>query len=305
MNVLVVGLGSIAEKHIHALRQIRPDAKIHALRSGLGGRNIESVSDVFDWAEVPANLDFILISNPTSLHHKTIRRAMDFNVPLFIEKPPLMNLEGSKTLLAELKERQIETYTAFNLRFHPVILWLKENLESEKPLEIQVYCGSNLANWRPQQDYRKSYSADASMGGGVHLDLIHELDYTLWLFGTPLRSHSSASKISDLQIKSMDSARYWLEYPEMFASIILNYFRHDPKRTIEIVFSEATWSADLLKGTVRSSNGTTLYDGPTPVGDTYVRQMSYFINALETRQKPMNSLEESLETLKICLGHHE
>lgn len=305
MNVLIVGLGSIAEKHIHALRQIRPDARIHALRSSLGGRSIEGVLDVFDWAEVPANLDFILISNPTNKHLETILRAIDFNVPLFIEKPLLMNMEGSQALLCEITKRQIVTYTAFNLRFHPVILWLKKSLESMKPLEVQVYCGSNLSNWRPQQDYRKSYSADTSMGGGVHLDLIHELDYTLWLFGIPLRSHSTLSKVSDLQINSMDSARYWLEYPGMFTSIILNYFRPDPKRTIEIVFPNDTWTADLLKGTVYSSDGTTLFHDPTPVRETYIRQMCYFINALEKNQVTMNSFEESLEALKICLNHHE
>ena len=35
MNILIVGLGSIAKKHIAALRELKIDFKIYALRSNI------------------------------------------------------------------------------------------------------------------------------------------------------------------------------------------------------------------------------------------------------------------------------
>jgi predicted dehydrogenase len=305
MKVLIVGLGSIARRHVDAIRTILPEARIHALRSGTSSAGIDGVADIESWGNVPTDLDFIVISNPTACHFDTISQALVFQVPLFIEKPPLMNLEGADTLVARIREHSIPTYIACNLRFHPVIDWLKENLKNKRPLEVQAYCGSNLAEWRQQQDYRLSYSARATEGGGVHLDLIHELDYLLWLFGSPLTSTAMTARISTLDIDSADSAHYWLTYLGMRVSVLLNYFRADPKRTLEIVMPEETWTADLLAGTILCSAGTEIFRDTQTTDVSYRRQMEYFIRCIRTGSKPMNGLEESLETLKICLGHHE
>ena len=47
MNVLIVGLGSIARKHIAALRQIEPGVCIYALRSSVLAPVYEHVRNVF------------------------------------------------------------------------------------------------------------------------------------------------------------------------------------------------------------------------------------------------------------------
>ena len=87
------------------------------------------------------------------------------------------------------------TYTAFNLRFHPVIQWLKDNIESQNVIEVNAYCGSYLPDWRPDKDYRKIYSAQKELGGGVHLDLTHEIDFLLWVFGDPMSTMSTRRKM--------------------------------------------------------------------------------------------------------------
>lgn len=302
MRVLIIGLGSIASKHINALRSINGSVEIFALRSSQSNQE-EGVTNIFDWKEIPSDIHFVLISNPSSEHYQTIWKASELGVPLFIEKPALINLDKTDDLFGRIAEFKIGTYVAFNFRFHPAILWLKNNLDISSVLEVQSYCGSYLPSWRPTQDYRQNYSAKAELGGGVHLDLTHEMDYITWIFGHPKSWYGSLSKVSDLEISSIDSAHYWLSYEKMNASITLNYFRRNPKRIIEIVTKDTTITVNLLTSTITNANDEILFQSDAFVLETYTEQMRYFIDAIENKKPMMNSLEESLETLKICLAN--
>lgn len=303
MKVLFIGLGSIAQKHLHALRLCNPEASIYGLRSSKNANTIDGVINIYDWSEIPKDLTFILISNPTSEHYQTIEKALKFKVPLFIEKPPFSSLNNVSVLLNKVKEAQIPTYTAFNMRFHPCVQWLKNNMNNKRILEVNVYCGSYLPNWRPNADYRKVYSSIAALGGGVHLDLIHELDYLVWIFGLPNSIQSLKRKVSDLEIDSVDVAKYWLEFNQTTASISLNYFRKDTKRSVEIVTDQTTIYADLVKGEIIDiAREEILFSAKVNPTDTYVAQMQYFLNQLNNEENFMNNIEESSETLKLCLS---
>lgn len=302
MKVLIIGLGSIAEKHILALQNTNKDVQIFALRSSIKTDKKEGIINIYSLNQIIDNIDFVIISNPTSKHHNTILEVLKLKVPLFIEKPPLMDLENVEKLLNEIKMNNIKTYIAFNLRFHPVILWLKEKVPLSKVIEVQSYCGSYLPDWRPDKDYRYIYSAKKVLGGGVHLDLIHELDFILWIFGEPKKINTFKGKKSRLEIDSMDVANYNLEYDNFYITILLNYYRRDPKRTIEIVMEDQTWIVNLLKASVCEADGHTLFQAENFIlQDTYDLQMNYFLENIYTNIPIMNSLEESLKTLKICL----
>jgi predicted dehydrogenase len=301
MKVLIVGLGSIGQKHIKALRQIHPDVEIFALRSSKLGAAVNGVCSIYAWEEAPKDLKFVIISNPTSEHKNTICHAVNLGIPIFLEKPPFMSLDGINEILLLVDQNGIPTYTAFNLRFYPVIQWLKDNLPVEKVLEVQAYCGSYLPDWRKEQDYRKNYSSIKGMGGGVHLDLIHELDYLVWIFGMPASIDSFLSKISELEISSIDSAHYWLAYNHMNVSIILNYFRRDPKRSLEIVMIDDTWNVNLLIGVISNSKGGIVFSTDYKIVDSYVDQLKYFLECIDQKKALMNNLNESVQTLKLCL----
>lgn len=301
MKVLIIGLGSIAQKHISVLKIVEPGIVIYALRSSTNCTNEKDVTNIYIWEDIPENIDFIIISNPTSEHLTTIHKAIQQKVPLFIEKPPIADLANAKELIVKIKKNNTITYTAFSFRFHPVVKWLKENVSSKKIIEAQAYCGSYLPDWRQGMDYRKVYSANKILGGGVHLDLIHELDYIKYLFGLPKSVNSFLSKKSDLEIDSIDCAHYWLEYNKMNVSVILNYYRRDAKRFLELVCEDDTLMADFTLFKVTNSSGKVLFKTKPNVMIMYEEQMRYFINCIKTDKKPMNSIEESIQTLKICL----
>ena len=148
MKVLVVGLGSIAKKHIKAINDLQVGAEIFALRSNLDADNYQDVKNVFSWSDCPNDIDFVIISNPSSMHYQAICEGIKLNCPLLIEKPPVVDLNHALTLEKELLQNKIKTYIAFNLRFHPILEWIKININTSEVLEANAYCGSYLPEWR-------------------------------------------------------------------------------------------------------------------------------------------------------------
>lgn len=301
MNVLIVGLGSIAWKHISALRQIDREIRLYALRSSNPSKSHEGITNIYAWNKVPDCIDFIIISNPTNNHAETIIAATKTCKPLFIEKPVLDSLEYSRQIDELVKANKIVTYTACNLRFHPAIQYLRKVIKQKPPLELNAYCGSYLPDWRPGTDYRENYSAKKEMGGGVHLDLIHEIDYCRYLLGDPKFSCSYIRKKSDLEINSPDIAHYTLEFENISAFITLNYYRKDAKREIVCVWDDKTWSVDLLNNSIIDIEKGEIYSEEFDIKRTYLIQMKYFISCLENCEVPANSFDEGIKTLKIAI----
>jgi len=301
MRVLIIGLGSIARKHIAAINSIDKGVKLVALRSDINAIEEPGIKNIMSFEEVDNSFDFCLISNPTSEHYLTIKKCLNLNIPLFIEKPSLMSLHGSDKLIYEINKRNILTYVALNLRFHPVIKYLKEYLSNKRVIEANVYCGSYLPDWRPNINYKKNYSAHTEMGGGVHLDLIHEIDYSVWLFGLPKETISIKRKISDLDINSIDISIFNLLYKNKIVNITLNYYRKYPKREIEIILDDDIITADLLNNNVKNGLGDVIYSTDIENEYTYVEQMKYFYKILQSGRESFSSLQDSLEILKISL----
>ncbi len=308
MNVLIIGLGSIARKHIAALQSLKVDSKIYALRSSLNATIEEGVENIYDLDNSIVVFDFAIISNPTNLHYEYIEKLAHKGIPLFIEKPAIHSLENADELVQLIENKKIVTYVACNLRFHPCIEFLKNKIDHQnlRINEVNVYCGSYLPDWRPDKDFRNIYSANASMGGGVHLDLFHELDYATWLFGLPNKSRSVLRNKSSLEIDAVDYANYTLEYTAFTANIILNYYRRKPKREIEIVLDKVTWTVNLIDNTIKDDTGLLIFEAKGfNVLQTYESQLNYFMNCLENREKPMNSIRESIPVLQICLKNEK
>ena len=301
MRVLIVGLGSIARRHIAALRRIDPEVDLTALRSGTGGASVPGVRDIRSLDEAGAPFDFAIVSNPTACHADAIRRLLPLGIPLFIEKPLFAGL-GEEGLLEEIRRRCVRTYVACNLRFCDTLRFLYDFVQGLRVNEVNVYCGSYLPEWRPGTDWRQCYSARPELGGGVHIDLIHELDYVHWLFGDPLRSRKTLRHTSSLGIEAVDYANYCLEFKDFCVSVILDYFRRDYKRTVEIVADSGTWTADLGAGRVTDAEGRVLFESRQADGDDYWEQMKYFLSLLrEEAPAPFNDVFEAYQVLKLCL----
>ncbi|MCL2538814.1 MAG: Gfo/Idh/MocA family oxidoreductase, partial [Oscillospiraceae bacterium] len=242
------------------------------------------------------NYDAVFITNPSSAHYETLRRAAQFSKAVFIEKPVF----GSSDVdMAALGLRQDGVYyVACPLRRAPVVLRMKELAESLRPTAARVICSSYLPDWRPSQDYRRSYSADPALGGGVRLDLIHEWDYLIELFGEPLSITSESGRFSALEITSEDTACYLARYRDMLLTLHLDYTGRAPRREIELFCDEDTVIADIIKSEIRF-----LRSGKSerlPKTDIHLLEMRYFLDLTQGKEKNVNDVERAMATLRLA-----
>ena len=141
MKVLIIGLGSIAQKHIESIKKIDPFVMLYAFRSSSNSINIQDIVDIYKLEDIPSDIDFILITNPTSLHAETILSIIKFEKPLFIEKPVFDTLSNKEEILKKVVEKNIKTYVGFNLRFHPALNFIKNllNTNNIKINEVNIF----------------------------------------------------------------------------------------------------------------------------------------------------------------------
>ena len=133
MNVLIIGLGSIGKKHVDALKKLEPNAVVFALRSSNGKDVYLDVKNIYSILDIKTTIDFVIISNVTSEHEKSILIAINLNCPIFIEKPVLNSVANAENISKKLAIKNIHTYVACNLRFHPAIQFISNYLKTNDP----------------------------------------------------------------------------------------------------------------------------------------------------------------------------
>jgi len=192
----VVGFGSIGRKHCKVLSSMGSDIEVSVLTSqkDIPYKKLKTLEDL-----VHLNPDYVIIASPTShhFHHLDFLDKRLKNKKLLVEKPLF-----EKNY--DFFPKNNKVYVGYNLRFNPLISSLKEKLKDKDIWNINIFCGSNLVDWRQNINYQNSSSAKKKYGGGVLLDLSHEIDYLFWLFGPLEIKYARNTRLSNLDIETDD-----------------------------------------------------------------------------------------------------
>jgi len=242
--------------------------------------------------------DLAFITNPTNLHYNAVKDLKGKAKFFFIEKPIF---EDCVYDLSELGLDETNAYVACPMRYCGAYMKLKEILKDKKPFSVRIICSSYLPGWRPTQDYRKVYSAIRAMGGGVTIDLIHELDYMVDLFGFPSESYNFKGTYSDLEIDSDDLSVYIARYKDKLCEVHLDYFGREYRRTCEVFVSEGTIEAEFGKGSVKMPDGTVI-NCNEEANARFVREINYVLDIMEGKAENINTPEKANKVLALTLG---
>jgi predicted dehydrogenase len=318
-KVLVVGTGSVGRRHIANLLALNADITAYSYRRdpnpelrALSDR-IRIVTRLEDARTLP--IDAVVVANTTDRHIDVALDSARLNRHLFIEKPLSNSLQGVQELARVVSDHGLAVETGFMLRLHPNVRFIKEFLESGALGTVsflRAVVGQHLPNWRPGVNYRDSYSAKRSQGGGVILDLVHELDLVRWLLGDVEDVAAMVSRCESLEIETEAVAQIVMRLQSgVLAQVHLDYVRPGYARALEIVGTQGTLFWDYVGGTVSltGDDGVPARVHQVPDGfernDMFKRHMEKFVlQVLTGMRDPVSSMEDGIQALRIALACH-
>ena len=240
--------------------------------------------------------DYVVICNDTASHHGALTHLAqsDFRGAVLVEKP-LFDQPF------DLPDHQFSrAAVGYNLRFHPVVRALRDIVAGSQTLSVTCQAGQYLPDWRPDTDYRDSYSASRAAGGGVLRDLSHELDYLMWMFGPWQRVTALVGTQNILKIETEETVSLMLTAKQCpMISVTLDYLHRPGVRFCRVQTEEATITADLLRGEITVNGETQTF--PLDADDTYRALHEAMIGDGSDPVAPC-SLEEGLATLELIVS---
>lgn len=294
MNVAVVGYGSIGKRHERVLAGMGNLVHIVS-QQGLGKPVHSTLSCLM--AALP-DCEYVVIANPTAMHHAAIAELAltGFSGRVLVEKP-LFDRDLS------LPENSFAScYVGYNLRFHPVLQRLKKLLEGETVISVNAYAGQYLPDWRPDRDYRLSYSASREDGGGVLRDLSHELDYCTWLFGDWKRVSAVGGHLSDLEITTEDCVSLLIQTEKCSAvTIHLDYLDRAGRREVVVHSLRHSFKVDFVAGTLQVDKQPAQLHAIADKDASYRRQHEA---VLGTTPGDLCTVKQGQETIRLIEAAH-
>jgi len=241
MKIGVIGLGSIGQRHIRNIQKLYPRASIDILTKRKSWDGLHASTRLMSSQSAFFNTphDVYFITNETVKHTATLLRVLKQKPKgIFVEKPLSHSLIGLAHIRNRAKRQGIVIFVGYNLQFFKPLLKLKELLTEKvigKVRYMRVSVGQDLRVWRTG-DYRTQYSADAQAGGGVVLDLIHDLNYPAWLIDEPLSFLVGYVGTISLPISAEDVAESIFRSPSgVVVSVHQDYLQNPGGRYCEIV----------------------------------------------------------------------
>ncbi len=242
MKVLIIGYGSIGKRHDEVLKKLSCDVDIvskQTIEDRIVYKDLEEMKNLSIY-------DYFVIASETHKHFSQLNylESKLSNKIIFCEKPLFEKYQ-------KLNIINNRVYIGYVLRFHPLLEKLKSLTKNEKVISINVNCGQYLPTWRVGTDYRDSYSAKKDEGGGVLLDLSHEIDYMQWLCGKMQELKSYRVKISDLEIDSDDMTTFiGKTQNRVLVNLSIDYISKIVHREIVLHTLNATYKLNFISNTL-------------------------------------------------------
>lgn len=318
MLILVIGCGSIGKRHIRNLKvinageviafDVKTEQRLQVERE-YGVKSYDKLDEAL--AQKP---DVALVCTPTSLHITSAIASAKAGCHLFVEKPLSHNLEGVDELVEIVAQKNLITLVGCNMRFHPGVARIKELINKKsigKVLCARVQAGHYLPDWHPWEDYRKGYSANKSLGGGVILDGIHEIDYISWLLGEVEEVFCFSGKFSSLEIDTEDMAEMLLRFNSgAIAEVHLDYIQRAYGRSCQLIGEEGTILWDFNEKqvklySVRDKKWHVFAENNYDINRMYMDEMKYFIHCVQRKEKAMSDVVEGKKILEVTLAAKE
>ncbi|MDD2244243.1 MAG: Gfo/Idh/MocA family oxidoreductase [Dysgonamonadaceae bacterium] len=312
--ILIIGAGSIGERHIRNLWQLGQRNLIVLRQRKLPLRNIgdAQIKVVTTWEEVDKYSPKVaFVCTITKLHLKEVVNCVNRDIHTFVEKPLSHTTEGLSALERSLSEHPVYLNVGYMMRFHPYIQRIREYISDKtfgNVITIQSKWAEYLPDWHPWEDYRTGYAALKELGGGVGLTLSHDIDQIFYLMDSmPNQYFVMPNYKSTLEVNVEAGMDILMKFADgTTANLHLNYFERVKERFLKVVFDEATVEFQFFDSTltIRKSGSEDVIEQLDHFdrNDLFIDEARYFLEHLSNykMEEVSNQIETSRKIIEIC-----
>ena len=313
-RLLVVGGGSIGERHARCFQRTgRVEVELCEPNAAVRAAVVERCELAASYPDFETALtaapDIAVICTPAQLHVAMALQLVDCNIPVLIEKPLSVTLDGVDQLRTLVRERRSIAAVAYVYRAHPVLARMRQELLSGRfgsPVQLVAVFGQNFPFYRPA--YREIYYRDRATGGGAIQDaLTHVINAAEWLVGpvTALAADAAHLVLDGVQVE--DTVHLIARHGSVLASYSLNQHQAANEGTITVACERGVVRFEMHTHCWRwmTEPGNEWHEEPQASlerDELFVRQAEAFLDAVDDRAAPLCSLEEGVQTLRVNLA---
>jgi len=326
MKILIIGLGSIGQRHLSNLKKIFKKSSFYALRK-IGKKiiiketriikksdpikyfNIGKLNSYKEAKKLKPNIVFIC--NPSVFHYRDAIFFASIGSHLFIEKPFIANMPQVKKISSMLIKKRSVSMIGYNMRFHPIIRFLQKIYKNNKYGKLISADFKNLTyvpSHHPYENYKTGYAVKKQLGGGVLNSLIHEVDLIVYFFGLPnsLFVNKFNSRILDIDVDdNLSSIMTYKNFKQKFyINLNLSIVSLKEERTVNFVYQNFTIDCNLIKNIIKIINNKskkTVFKKQFNIkrNTMFLKEVKYFKNSILKTKQNFSSIKNNLDTIKL------
>lgn len=312
-RVLIHGFGSIGQRHLRVIRTADPTADLAVLSEH--GRHLDTAGTTTQWFHTLSDaLAFhphaVVVANAAVAHVKAASTWLQAGAHVLVEKPLSTDTEGLQPLDMLVRTSGRTLQVGYNLRQSSGLRRMREWCAQGRLGRVhsaRVEVGQNLATWRPGDDPLRSVSAQRALGGGVLLELSHEIDYLQWLLGQVdwVSAHLLRQGTWNMDVEDTALLTMGFSGPDgCVASLQMDFVRHDSTRRCTLIGEQGSLRWDALAGNVQylaagSTDWSTLEQSASERDATYSAQWMLFKSACRGEMPPAVNLADGAHVLRV------
>jgi predicted dehydrogenase len=318
--ILIVGLGSMGKRRIRNLQSLGinnifgHDIRIDRCEEASEKYGI-IVSTDFDQLIQLYKFQAFVISLPPAIHHIYMKKALELDIPSFIEASVLDT--DFQSIIQKVNEKGLCFAPSCTLHFHPAIKKISQiiqNKELGKLSNVIYHSGQYLPDWHTYEKVSDFYVSNKETGGGREI-VPFELTWITMLFGLPSRVVGFYKKTIEIEGAEdiEDTYNLLMDYDHMIFNLSVDVVSRYATRRMVINGSEKqlywNWEDNCIRifDPISSKWEVIKYEAASAENgynkniteQMYIDEMAAFLNAIHTNEKFPNTLEQDYKVLGL------
>ena len=318
MHFLIIGVGSIGERHLRNFLRIDgvqcSIAEANASTREKMASEYPVVASYADYRDAElAAFDGVVICVPANIHVPIAIDVIKAGTHVLTEKPLAVSLDGVDELKRLRDEKGVVASVAFTYRSDPLVHEIKDSVDAGElgPARvITCYVGQYWPAMR--KDYPPVYAQKRETGGGVIQDhMVHLINYLEWVFGPVEEVSARQWRLVLEDIRTEDTGFLTMRFRSgPVAQLGACLFQRDTSGGLQIIADRGTMrmpvdakALDIFReDTGEWAKGRALKGDRDEV---FRVQAQHFIDCIRGKDTPRCTIEEGEQTLRTILAAFE